>query len=162
MKTGKKTKKIPGSSDENRLLTVCKLLNKQRAKYLVVGGLACNLHGLIRATKDIDVLIPKDEKNTEKILAALGELPFGVAKELDIKEVSEKPMTIVGDIPRVDLLTVANTVKYEQAEKTALQARISHVLIPYVDYPTLVKTKQTDRLQDKADLEQLEKLHKPS
>ena len=140
---------------ENRLVTVCRLLNKRRAKYIVIGGFACTLHGLIRATKDVDLLIPINEKNTQAVLEALGNLPVGIARELDAKVVSEKPFTIVGDMPRVDLLTVAAKVKYAQAVQTCKHARIEGVRIPYVDLDTLLKTKDTDRLQDKADVERL-------
>lgn len=160
MKSGKNPKNIPGSFEENRLLEVCRLLNSQKAKYLVIGGLACNLHGLIRATKDVDLLIPKDVKNTEKVLEALSGLTFGIARELDAEEVSRKPFTIIGDTPRVDLITVAHQVKYEKAKPTSLKRRIGQVTVPYVDLDTLVQTKQTGRLQDQADLEQLGRIGK--
>ena|SRR3989338_3142397 len=160
MKPGKKNRPTPGLSERERLLQVCELLNKEGAKYLVIGGHALTLHGLVRATKDIDLLIPKDIKNTEKVLKGLEGLGFGMSKELDAGEVSKKPWTIIGDTPRVDLLTVACKVKYEDAAESALKTRIDGVKIPYVNYPTLVLTKQTDRLQDKADLERLKSIHK--
>ncbi len=158
MKRGKRDKKTLGSSNASQVLEVCRLLNDEKAKYLLVGGIACNLHGLIRATKDIDLLIPKDAKNTEAVLEALQHLTLGIARELDAEEVSRKPFTIIGDIPRVDLLTVAHNVKFEEAVKTALVAKIDGVKIPYVDFETLLKTKSTDRLQDKADIERLKQI----
>ncbi len=36
-----------------RRASVCALLNAERARYLVVGGYAVGLHGVVRATKDI-------------------------------------------------------------------------------------------------------------
>jgi hypothetical protein len=147
-------------ADEKRLIEVCRLLNQYKAKYLVVGGMACNLHGLIRATKDIDLLIPKDVDNTERVIEALSEIGFGMARELIAEEVVKKPFTIIGDIPRIDLITVANKIKYEQAAPTALKETLDHVTIPYVDYENLVKSKQTSRLQDRADIETLERIKK--
>lgn len=160
MKNGVKNRPTRGSSEEKDVIKVCRLLNEQGAQYLIVGGLACNLHGLIRATKDIDLLIPKDEKNTKKVLKALTGLTFGIAAELDAKTVSKKPFTIIGDTPRVDLVTVANKVKFDEAKKTALQTLINKVKIPYIDLKTLLKTKKTGRLQDKADVERLKKIHR--
>lgn len=148
------------SADEKRLLEVCRLLNQHKAKYLVVGGMACNLHGLIRATKDIDLLIPKDVNNTERVIDALSEIGFGMARELIAEEVVKKPFTIIGDVPRVDLITVANKVKYEQAAPTSLKVTIDRVTVHYVDYENLIKSKQTSRSQDKADLETLERIKK--
>jgi hypothetical protein len=160
MKPGKKNKPTPGSFNEQDVVKVCRLLSQGGGKYLVVGGAACNLHGLIRATKDVDLLIPKNQKNTETVLKGLEGLTFGIARELDATEVSKKTMTIIGDNPRVDLLTVANTVKYEEAKKSSLIARIHNVQVPYVDLQTLIKTKQTGRLQDLADIEKLKLIMK--
>ena len=159
MKRGRKNKQTHGSFKEGELLKVCGLLNKEGAKYIVIGAMAAGLHGLIRATRDIDVLIPKDATNAEKVLKALSHLTFGMAIELDSEEVAKKAFTIIGDIPRVDLITVAMGVTYEKAEKRALETVIDHTRIPYVDYETLVKTKQTGRLQDRADLERLAQIH---
>ena len=157
MKRGGKNKQTRGSS-EKWLLDVCRLLGERGAKYIVVGGVACNLHGLMRATRDIDLLIPKDVKNAEAVLEALGGLAFGVAKELDAREVASKPITIVGDTPRVDLLTVANKVKYEQAIATAKTVKVDGVAIVFAGFDVLVKTKDTDRLQDQADIERLKQI----
>ncbi|HSA59726.1 MAG TPA: hypothetical protein VLJ37_08590 [bacterium] len=142
----------------SRLVEVCRLLNEAGARYLVVGGHACNLHGLIRATKDIDLLIPKDETNTEAVLKALKGLTWGIAGELDAAEVTKKTFTIIGDTPRVDLLTVAHRVKYAHAEPKSLTAKIEGVKIHYVDLETLLETKKTGRLQDEADIERLRQI----
>lgn len=157
MKRGAKNKKTRGSSDR-WLLDVCRLLNERGAKYIVVGGIACNLHGLMRATKDIDLLIPKDIKNAEAVLEALGKLTFGIARELDAAEVASKPFTIIGDIPRVDLVTVAHKVKYEEAIASARHVKIDGVKIIYAGLDVLLKTKDTDRLQDQADIERLKQI----
>jgi hypothetical protein len=160
MKNGKNNNRTPRFSESLDILKVCSLLNQEKAKYLVVGGVALNLHGLSRNTKDIDLLIPKDVSNTQRVLKALTGLTFSLAQELDAKEVTNKPMTIIGDTPRVDLLTVANRVKYIDAQKTALSVKIEGIRIPYVDKKTLIETKQTDRLQDKADIERLRQILK--
>lgn len=95
----------PGT--DNRVLRVCRMLNRRRVRYLIAGGVAANLHGSVRATRDVDLLVPPDRNNTARLIAALAELPYGVAAELDADEVARRPITIVGDDPRVDILTVA-------------------------------------------------------
>ena len=35
---------------------VCAALNETGSKYLVIGGVACVLHGYVRATTDVDIL----------------------------------------------------------------------------------------------------------
>lgn len=160
MKNGAKRKKIRGSF-ENDVVKVCRALDRHRAKYIIIGGIACNLHGLIRATKDIDILIPKDVKNAANVIGALKEaLMFGIAGETDIAKVAKGPITVIGDVPRVDLVTTAGRVKYEEAIKNARHVKINGVKINFVDLDTLLKTKNTDRLQDKADIERLKKIGK--
>lgn len=81
-------KRTPGS--DNRVLLVCRLLNRRRARYLITGGVAANLHGSVRATKDVDLLIPKDPANAKRVLAALSDLPLGISRELDAEQVATR------------------------------------------------------------------------
>ena len=133
----------PGTG--NRVLLVCRLLNRRRVRYLIAGGVAANLHGSVRATKDVDILVPRDAVNMKRLLDALGELPFGVARELDPVEMATKPITIVGDDPRVDVLTVAWTVTFDDAWPRRSVRRIDGVRVPYLSKPDLIASKQTGR-----------------
>jgi hypothetical protein len=147
---GAMPRRIPGT--DNRVLRVCRLLNRHRVQYLVAGGVAANLHGSVRATRDVGILVPRDLRNTERLLLALSELPYGLARELDPEEVLGNPVTIVGDDPRVDVLTVAWTVTFEQASPRRVVRRIQGVRVPYLSLPDLVTSKQTGRPADEADL----------
>ncbi len=146
-------KRTPGT--DNRVLLVCKLLNRHRVRYVLVGGVAANLHGSVRATRDVDVLVPKHKGNTERLLRALAELPYGIAAELDPGEVSAKPITIVGDDPRVDILTVAGNVTFERANRGKLVRRVAGVRVPYLALGDLLRSKRTGRPGDLADIEAL-------
>jgi len=134
---------------------VCRLLNRRRVRYLIAGGVAANLHGSVRATRDVDILVPRDLRNTERLLLALSELPYGLARELDPEEVLENPVTIVGDDPRVDILTVAWSVTFDHAHPNRTTRRIQGVRVPYLSLPDLIASKQTGRAADEADLEVL-------
>jgi hypothetical protein len=116
---------------------------------------AANLHGAVRATKDVDILVPVDRANMERPLQALAELPYHVARELDVDEVLSKPVTIVGDDPRVDILTVACDLKYENAKASRVLRTIDGVSVPYLSLEDLIRSKQTGRHQDLADIEVL-------
>src|SRR5205809_4572112 len=50
---------------------VCATLNRSGAKYLVIDGVACILHGYARTTEDVDILIERTEANAGRVLAAL-------------------------------------------------------------------------------------------
>ena len=143
---------------QSRLATVSGLLNAAGVKYIVVGAFALALHGVVRATKDIDILIEATLDNARRALKALEGLPGRIARELDPAEVVTKPITIIGDDPRVDLLTLAWSVRYADAVPRAEKVEVDGVEIPYADIDTLIRTKQTDRFQDKADVENLEEV----
>lgn len=146
-------KTTPGT--DNRVLQVCQLLNAHGVRYVLAGGVAANLHGSVRATKDVDVLVPKDLENTRRLLTALAELPYGVARELDAAQVVDKPVTIVGDDPRVDILTVAWTVSFDQAERNQERRTILGVTVPFLSRDDLIQSKRTGRASDLADIEAL-------
>lgn len=146
------------ASSSSRLVTVCRLLNEAGVRYVVVGGFALALHGAVRATKDVDVLIEPTIDNARRALEALGQLRFGIARELSPSEVIAKPLTIIGDDPRVDLLTLAWSVRYADAAPRVRKVEIEGVEIPFADIDTLIRSKQTGRLQDRADVETLEQL----
>jgi hypothetical protein len=137
---------------------VCRLLNAAGVRYVVVGGFALALHGVVRATKDVDVLIEPTLENVKRALRALEQLPLGIARDLDPEQVLAKPLTIVGDDPRVDVLTLAWSVRYPDAAPRARTVAIDGVDIPYADLDTLIRSKQTGRLQDRADVEALERI----
>jgi hypothetical protein len=153
-------RQTPGT--DNRVLRVCRLLNRHRARYLLAGGVAANLHGSVRATKDVDILVPRDEANTARVLTALGELPYGIANELEAAEIVRNPITIVGDDPRVDILTVAWTVTFDQAWNRRVVRRVEGTRVPYLGRDDLVASKQTGRASDIADIERLSNLPRPA
>lgn len=47
-------------------LEVFRALEEHKVRYLLVGGLAMNLHGVPRMTMDIDLVIALDTKNLER------------------------------------------------------------------------------------------------
>jgi hypothetical protein len=114
---------------DNRVLRVCRLLNRRRVRYLIAGGVAANLHGSVRATRDVDVLVPPEPKNMRRLIEALSALPWRVAREIDPEQIVTKPVTIIGDEPRVDVLTVAWTVTFARAWPNRRVRRIDGVRV---------------------------------
>jgi len=143
---------------KSRLATVCRLLNEGGVAYVVVGGFALAFHGVVRATKNIDILIEPTLDNARRALQALEGLTWGVSREIEPSDVVANPITVVGDDPRVDLLTLAWSVRYADAAPTVARVEIEGVEVPFVDIDTLIRSKQTDRFQDRADVENLERV----
>ena len=108
---------------------VCEALNRSQAKYLVIGGIACILHGYMRATTDVDILIERTLTNAERVLEALATIGYGFAREWAAAEILKRPITVIGDDPAVDVFTVAWKVKYEQAVKRSSVVELDTVSV---------------------------------
>lgn len=141
-------------------VSVCGALNRADAQYLVIGGVACVLHGYVRATDAIDILIARTPDNARRVLDALAGVGWGVAAEWSPDALLARPITLIGDDPRVDIFTVAWSVKYEDAVARARVVKVQDVTVPLIGLEDLIATKRTGRLQDAADLEVLEQIRR--
>ena len=142
------------------LAEVCARLNAHHAHYVLVGARAVQLWGSARATRDIDILIEKTHKNAQRVLKALSEVGFALAREWVADEIVKRPVTIIGDSPRVDILTVAWSLYYTEAKRSATIFEVEKVKIPTASIPHLIQSKRTGRLQDAADIEALEEIER--
>ena len=148
----------PVAAPELMAARVCQALNVAGARYLVIGGIACILHGYVRATADVDLLIERSPDNAERVLGGLARTGYGVAREWSARELLARPITVIGDDPAVDIFTLAWTVRYEDAVGGSTSAKVEGVVIPFIGLDDLIATKRTGRLQDAADIEVLEEI----
>jgi hypothetical protein len=139
---------------------VCAELNRAGAKYLVIGGVACVLHGYGRATTDVDILIERTRQNAERVLDALGRIGYGFAREWGADEILKRPITVIGDDPAVDVFTVAWKVKYETAVRRSSTVDVNGVQVPLIGIDDLIETKRTGRPLDAVDIEALEEIRR--
>ena len=144
----------------SRVADVCDLLNAEEARYVVVGAMAMQLWGTSRATRDIDILIDPTLENAERVLRALRRLPFGVAADIDARDVLRRAVTMIGDTPNVDVLTRAWNLRWSDAETALTVFTVDGVLIPTVSLAHLIESKRTGRTQDLADIEVIEALRR--
>ncbi|MFC1615805.1 nucleotidyl transferase AbiEii/AbiGii toxin family protein [Patescibacteria group bacterium] len=150
---------------------VFRALNKERVKYLVVGGVAVNLHGYMRFTGDLDILLLLEEKNLKKmgkVMENLGyseRLPVSILDLSDKKMVKnwlkEKNMRAFSFMPpkdnplQIDIIT-EESLKFENIFDRKITKKISGVSIPVVSIEDLIKMKKkAKRSQDLIDLEAL-------
>jgi len=145
-------------AETDPLLRVCSLLNAHSAKYLVIGGHACILHGLVRTTEDVDILVEDSEENLKKVIAALSEMEDAAAKELTPRDLLENVVIKIADEVEVDVSRSAWRISFNDAIDSALRVEIDGVDVPYVDLKTLIATKETPREQDRADILGLKRL----
>ncbi len=140
------------------LVELCRKLNALEAEYIVLGGMAINIHGFSRNTEDIDFLIGTDPANEQKFFDVLSDLPDGAAKELRTGEVADYVVVRICDDITVDLMAKACGYDYDLAKDMITPVVIDGVSIPYASPSLLWKTKQTYREKDKIDQIFLRKL----
>ncbi len=145
-------------AEENQLLKVCSLLNEAGANYIVIGAYAMMLNGIIRATADVDILIEESLDNYRRVIDGLSRMADGAAKELTPQDFVENVVVKIGDEVEVDVSTRAWTVTYAEAATNALESTIEGVRIRFLSLPDLIRSKQTYREQDRADVENLRRL----
>jgi hypothetical protein len=49
-------------------------LNRRKIDYIVVGGVAVVMHGVVRLTADLDLMVHLEEKNLTKFVKVMNEL----------------------------------------------------------------------------------------
>ena len=65
-------------------------LYRNDVKYLLCGGHAVNIYGVVRSTYDIDILLDLSEENLDKLLKALKELKMTPALPVDINGIKSE------------------------------------------------------------------------
>lgn len=144
----------------SKLATICAALNETGAAYVVVGAQAVILWGGGRATRDVDLLIDATPENARKVLDALASLGFVLVRDLDPAEVASRPVTVIGDLWHVDLLTIAWAIRYEDVHPNAHSFVVDGVPIPTASIADLIASKRTGRVQDALDIEVLEEIRR--
>lgn len=144
-------------------------------RYLIAGGLAVNAHGVLRFTKDLDVVVELVPDNIAKAFAALETLGYRPSVPVTASQFSDpaqrqewleqKGMQVPQFWSDAHLETpidmfVDEPFSFEEEYKRALVKPL-HGTVPvrFVSLPTLVEMKQkVGRPEDLNDIEQLGKL----
>ena len=99
----------------NLLKDVFSSLQRHKVRYVVIGGIAAVLHGVPRATFDLDILIDANPDNARKLLDALLEAKLGTAAMTTPEELLSQEITIFKDRVRIDVQTSTPGLKFEEA-----------------------------------------------
>ncbi|HSL81179.1 MAG TPA: DUF6036 family nucleotidyltransferase [Thermoanaerobaculia bacterium] len=100
-----------------RLQGVFASLSSHDVQYLVIGGIAAVLHGVPRATFDLDILIRPDRENAERLLQALLSAGLATASLTTPDEVLANEITIFQDRVRIDVQTSTPGLEFDRAWK---------------------------------------------
>jgi hypothetical protein len=129
------------------------------ARFLVVGAHALAVHGVPRATGDLDIWIDTSSDNVDRVWASL--LRFGAPIEamgVTRDHLTRPGVVIQIGLPprRIDVLTEISGVTFEDAWADRLVQSVGALEVPFLGRAALTANKRAvGRLQDRADLEAL-------
>jgi hypothetical protein len=135
------------------------------ARFVVIGGFAVIANRFVRATEDVDFLVPDDLENDRRILAALRQLD--AVRQRDEQPIRDEHLlgqthlrvittagvidVMRGGLPPLDFETVAGE---------AMTARYDALEFPVAGLASIVGFKRlAGRPQDRQDLERLAEIH---
>jgi len=151
------TQEFSGPATLEDLKTLVRALNEQGANYFLIGGYGLFVHGSLRTTYDIDIIVPADYASGVKIRNALLVLPDGAAKDIDPAWFEKGDTIRVGDAFVVDILFKTCGETYETLSKYAETIELEGIPIRTINLEGLLRTKQTLRDKDVADRKALER-----
>ena len=96
----------------NRLERVFASFQRNDVRYLVIGGIAAVLHGVPRATFDLDILIDPSHENAERLLRSLLEAGLGTAALITPEQLLAHESTVFKDWVRIDVQTATPGIEF--------------------------------------------------
>ncbi|MEX2129851.1 MAG: hypothetical protein WD772_00065, partial [Pseudohongiellaceae bacterium] len=147
---------------------VCNQLANHQVPYAVVGGHAVALHGAVRGTVDLDLVIRWSEinlENTEKALKELGlvsRLPLSANEVFKYRDQYVKERNLIAwnfyNPGRLDE-QVDLTINYDLGDEESVRKQTASGTIEIIPLVSLIKMKRASgRPQDLIDIKALENL----
>jgi len=155
-------------------LDLFRALQEQKVRYLVVGGVAVNLHGIGRLTVDVDLMLALDAQNLERFVSVARRFPLKPVMPVELEDfadaakvnewIEKKGMLAFAlrsadpATPTVDIL-VKPVIPFEEAWARRVQRAVETVAIPVAAIEDIIRLKTgTGRQKDEADIKALRQL----
>ncbi|MGH6885037.1 MAG: hypothetical protein ACREGK_03065 [Geminicoccales bacterium] len=155
-------------------LELFRALQEHEVRYLVVGGVAVNLHGIGRLTVDVDLMLALDALNLERFVTVALRFPLEPVMPVKLEHladaakvnewIAKKGMLAFAlrssdpATPTVDIL-VKPVVPFEDAWARRVQRSVEGIAIPIATIEDIIRLKTgTGRQKDEADIQALRQL----
>ena len=154
---------------------ILRAFQKQKVKYVLVGGVAANLLGLMRSTADLDILVEMSDDNLKKIVKILKRRGYCVKQPVDPMKIADKKTREdwirnkhmkafnfykEDELKEVDII-IESPISFEEARTSAVRIKVDAFTLPVISIDKLIKMKRkTGRAVDKLDIEELKKIKK--
>ncbi|MDH4172278.1 MAG: hypothetical protein OEW90_04060 [Betaproteobacteria bacterium] len=155
-------------------LELFRALQEDKVRYLVVGGVAVNLHGIGRLTVDVDLMLALDAQNLERFVSVARRFPLKPVVPVKLEDfadaakvgewIENKGMLALAlrssdpATPTVDVL-VKPVVPFDDAWARRVQRSVEGIAIPIAAIEDIIRLKTgTGRQKDEADIKALRQL----
>jgi len=128
-----------------------------KVEYAVVGGVAVNAHGYVRATNDLDIFIRPTEENACAAFNALRSLgvPLEGLTPADLRN-DEENLRFGPEEDHIDILASIGDMPFDQVWSNRIETPVGGLSVPFISKHDLIENKrQVGRLRDLADVEEL-------
>jgi hypothetical protein len=148
---------------DEELVDFWRSLVKNKVDFLMVGGIATNLHGYSRTTADIDLWIRDSKLNRHNLLLALQNIGLNYLDDLENYQfipgwASFKTLSGI-DLDIMTYLKGFPQEKFESCLASASIAKIFELEIPFFHINHLIEAKKAVfRPKDQLDIIELEKI----
>jgi len=152
---------------------ILRAFQKQKVKYVLVGGIAVNLLGSLRSTADMDIVVKMSNDNLRKVVSILKKKGYHVKQPVDPMGIADKKIRRdwihnkhmkafnfykEDELKEVDII-IESPVSYEEARNDALKIKVEGITLPVISIDNLIKMKKnTGRSVDKFDIEELKRI----
>jgi len=149
-------------------------LNAEKVRYLVVGGVAVVLHGHLRTTADLDLVVELAPDNARRAISALARLGFRPRAPVPAEQfadpnarrawIDEKGLTVFSlwsdRLPEIEVdLFVKEPFQFDEVYARAVRVPLDTTTVTVVSIADLIALKQAaGRPVDLADVEALHAL----
>jgi predicted nucleotidyltransferase len=138
------------------LKQLLRAFNEHGVEYLVVGGYAVGIYAEPRATKDLDLFIRSEVKNSEAVFRALAAFgaPITGLTPADFRDDPNSVFQIGQPPARVDILQHLDGVTFDEAWQQRAETSLDEIEAHVISANHLVQNKlHSGRLRDLADVE---------
>ena len=140
-------------------------LAESGVRFILVGGLAVALHGYVRLTEDVDILLDSSDENLRRFLACLADFGEGFARELSVADFTDEEGAIriveESEHCQIDVFTRMTGLHYADLADDALSHAFGGLTLLYASKAALIRLKSASvREKDRLDVSALRRLEK--
>jgi len=138
---------------------ILQIFLEEHVKFIIVGAYALGVHGMPRATGDIDIFVRADAENSRKIYQALIRFGAPVSDLTPLDFTAEGIIFQIGVVPRrVDIITSIDGISFDEAYEDKVTAEVEGLTIPVLSVESLIRNKEASgREKDILDVKILKK-----